>query len=370
MKYFCGLIVFVLQLTACSLFSKSDDKVAPATDPKVTKRFEVGLKKLEQEKYAEAAKIFDDILVENPTTELDLIVSFNAGAAYEGLGRCQQAAERYRSVVKSTLTRQGRIYAQALFRLSYVYECLGDNPKVIATLLDLHRRDSFLDENVKLAEVPARLAAAYARVGNRTTAEKYFKLASEGIQRLNIKFKNQSNQTVTLVQTLYLMGRFNQKELLALGDGLEMVQSISFLQPYLLQAVEMNVNPWSEKSAQDILLAYDHIYKILQSPQPESDEDSLIAERNQKSKQRQLAKSALASLRSFKAIKMPKEPTALVAKLMQDLNQRERLYQTTLADLSVGNPLTPEAESVEGLKRQGQTKGSATVLEKKKKSVK
>jgi hypothetical protein len=67
--------------------------------------------------------------------------------------------------------------------MSIMYECLGQDTKAITSLLDARKRGKDLPFETQVAEIPGRLAAAYARMNNRTKALEYFNQASEGLRR-------------------------------------------------------------------------------------------------------------------------------------------------------------------------------------------
>ncbi len=361
------LIVFSLCfLSSCSLLGKkSDSDQAIEPDPKLVEKFNQGTKQLDQGNYQVAAKIFDEILVENPASEFDVIATFNSGSAYEGMNACIKAAQRYRQAIQASVGRFKKIEAQALLRLSYAHECMGDDKRAITTMLDLRRRAQFLDQEVVLAELPARLAAGYARMGNRAVADRYFKEASLGIQKLNVQYKNSNRRGEKLAGILYLMGRFNQGELQQLNNGLAFSKSLSFLQTYLLQAVEMGVKPWSQKSSEEILKGYDHLLRVYSLSKAEKSDDPAIEEAKKRELQKQIMQEGLLNLKRLKSLKVPGSGGAELEQLFKALNERERQFLAFMPELSVSTPMSDAAKAREGLKREGRTKGAVPELDKK-----
>ena len=107
------LSFLMLTLAACSTPPKKYDPNVGADSP-AQARFDQGVRALDDEDYAKAAKIFDGLLLAKPGTDMDLVALFNSGAAYEGLGDCQKASDRYRQVVRSSATKFKRIEGEAL----------------------------------------------------------------------------------------------------------------------------------------------------------------------------------------------------------------------------------------------------------------
>jgi len=130
-------------------------------------------------------------------------------------------------------------------RQSYAYECLGQNDKVIIALADVRRRQKVLPEDTAKAEVPARLAAAYARAGNRKEAERFFREALEGVKFLQLKYKDSILLADRLSESLFFMGRSNVSEAEFLRDPVSQVKGLELMQLYLLQAAEIGSAKWS-----------------------------------------------------------------------------------------------------------------------------
>ena len=90
-------------LSGCASSGKS--QVKHTVDPERQADFDRGLKALDSEQYGQAAEIFDRLLVQKPATEFDLVTLYNSAAAYQGLGECNKAADRYRQVKRIAVRR-------------------------------------------------------------------------------------------------------------------------------------------------------------------------------------------------------------------------------------------------------------------------
>ncbi len=330
-------VILLFVLAACASKPKMDDDVL-TPDPQAAKlpKFEQGLKALDQEHFKEAAAIFDKLLVSKPATELDLITLFNSGSAYEGLGDCKKASERYREVVRSSAGKYSNIEAQSFYRLSFMYECLGQDNKSVIALLDAKKRGSSLPYATLYAEIPARLAAGYARIGNRTKALEYFKLASQGLKKMVAEEQGHRQQQI-LAQSLFIMGQLNPAQRRAENDAISFLKGLSMQQPYLLQAVELNQQPWSQKAADDLETAYANIWKYKFSSE---------------GARREFYIRGIQAANELNRIRLPK-PDPAVDLIFKHVEEATSRLQTELAKIAETNRLTPEAEKREGLKRQG-----------------
>lgn len=330
-----------LLVSACASKPKSlpgGAQIATAADDqRPAPGYDRGVRALDAENYATAAEEFDHLLVAHPATEMDLATLFNSGAAYEGLGQCQKASERYREVVRSSAGKYPRIEAQALYRMSLAFECLGDDQKTVVALLDARRHVDDLPLPIARAELPARLAAAYNRLGNRGKAIEFFGLGSQGLKDVLAAGSSARAQKETLAKTLYGMGRLNATQRHGEGDPFGFIQSLSMQQPYLLQAIEMHHAHWAKRAAEDLILAYDNLLRFRVPDQL---------------RRREYLTRAVQVLNELRRIRMV-EAGATEDDVFANVDKVERRLATMLAELGSTTQLTPEAERRENLKQTG-----------------
>lgn len=328
-------LTLVLAITGCAGKKKKIELPEDQSETAVTP-FDKGLKALERENYQEAAQIFDKLLVAKPATEKDLVTTYNSGAAYEGLGDCKRSSDRYREVVRASAGKFKSVEGQALYRLSLMYECLGQDAKTVTALLDARKRGTELPWQTRNAEIPARLAAAYARLGNREKALEYFSQASQALKKL-VNQETGRKQLEILGKTMFLMGQLNPAQRRAEGDPLTFLQGLSMQQPYLLQSVEIGHPNWSKRAEDDLLLAFDNIwrYKVPREQQYE------------------FYTRALQAVRELKGIRIPGKDDPKIDEVFVKVDATESRLQGELAKVAETTRLTPDAEKREGIKRQG-----------------
>lgn len=323
------------------------------------KMFNKGMDALDHENYSEAAKIFDHLVKDKPATEIDLITLYNAGAAYEGMGQCQTAAQRYRQVARSAVKKFKRLEVEALYRLSYVYECLGADQKVVAALLDVNRRSAAMNPAVAKAEVPARLAAAYARLDNREQAKVYFNIADKGLRELRSEMQTERQARTALAKTLFFMGRMSSLDQQFAKRPNDYVESLRTLQPFLIRSISADIKPWSDKSAEQLLIGYNKLLRLIEGTYIDADtSDAGINERLSRDKRMDLIKYSMVSLQELRTQKLPgrADENSLEARVFRELDGVERRMQSLMASVSESQLPTPEAQKREGLKREGRIK--------------
>lgn len=327
-----GLILAALTTLAACAAKPADEEQFPSEVTPPPAGFQQGVRALDKEQFAEAARIFDRLLVAKPATEQDLVTTYNSGAAYEGLGNCARASERYREVTRGSAGKFSNLESAAFFRLALMYECLGQDVKAITALLDAKKRRG-LPPVTQNTEVPARLAAAYARIGNNKKALEYFAVANKGLKKI-VSEETGKKQHDILGQSLYLMGQLNPSQKRAEGDPKAFLLGLSMQQPHLLQAIELRHPVWSKKAAADLSLAYDNIWKY----KPEDANDYFVR--------------AIQVARELKRIRMPNE-TPEADEIFRKVDATESRLNIEIAKISESTKLTPEAEKREGIKRQG-----------------
>jgi tetratricopeptide (TPR) repeat protein len=259
--------------------------------------YQSGLEALQEAQFQSALEHFDRMIANEPTSPWQQSANLNAGRALLGLVRWAAAAERFRAVIRTTAESGGKVsapklQAAALYHLSFCQEALGNDSQTIATLIDLQERRQFLEPEIGSAELPARLAGAYARVGNFVEADRYYREAEAGIARLrhraianeaavttvgaSVKANTSATATnaplvapVWLGQTLFEMGNTAIDQVN--WDNFESaLRPLARSQIYLLEAAELNQAPWSDRAFNLLTKIYGHFWSVIESPPPTS----------------------------------------------------------------------------------------------------
>jgi hypothetical protein len=352
------LAMALLSAAACGGKQKSAESYSTRADVS-QEAFQRGMKALDEERYTEAARIFEKILVDSPAEEYDFVVMYNLGAAHEGLKNCKSAADTYKSVAKGSAGKFPRLEVLALLRLSYAYECLGQNEKVIVALMDVRRRVKHLPEDAAKSEVPARLAAAYARMGNRKEGEKYFKQALQGVKFLQVKYKDSILLADRLSESLYFMGRSHVSENEFLRNPVAQVKGLELMQLYLLQAAELGSAKWSGRAVNEILGNYSRVWNFLEKLDAPENSDPSLRVRERDKLRSDVLRETLRSVRVLRAQRIPnRQESAPVAQLFQGLEREERKLTAMINEIGPYTDLTPQAADREGLKRPGKVRAS------------
>jgi tetratricopeptide (TPR) repeat protein len=320
----------------------------PQEAPDIYRR---GVATLNKAEFAEALSIFDQFLQDEPASSWTQAVTLNSGRALEGLGRWGEAGERYRRVILACEGIAPKLQAVALYRLSFVHEAQGEDQKTVATLNDLLNRQSQLPPEIARAELPARLAAAYARVGNFDRAMEFYQKAETAIVQLkraaqeNKQAKQEEDVPEWLPRTLYFMGTMATRR--ADWSAFETeLRPLARGQKYLLQSAELGENPWSDRAAQDLMTTYNELWMAVQNSPAPQETDPLLAKRAIQNKQWDRSALVLEHLQELKSRLAPEaraqenDTTKRIAGFIADL---EKKIWNLLGERPAGEGLTAEA---------------------------
>jgi tetratricopeptide (TPR) repeat protein len=360
------ITILTIIITGCS---HSDKKAGlsevQAKQDSAIADFEKANRLLDENQHEEAAKAYDRLLVDYPGNQLDMVILFNSGIAHYQAKNCELAAERFRKVIRLSNTNYVSFKARALLRMSDVYTCLGQDNKAITNLIEIHRGRYSLPPEIVQAEVPARLAGAYARIGNNKEAERYFKIAERGLIQIQNLMKESKKGREILAKTLFTMGSINQLNVQTMGSE-DYFSTIVALQKYLYKAIEYNDPSWSKQAFDQVMQAYQNSWQYIERVPLAENPDVAIAERQQKIEQLRVAHLALYGLKQLYSERIPDpNESEIVGLLLQKIKQEENKLKNFVATNIVGTSLTPEALKAESIRRVGRVLNPDPILERR-----
>ncbi|QLY25334.1 hypothetical protein [Bdellovibrio sp. KM01] len=209
--------------------------------------------------YVQAQKQYQTFQETYPRSNFFQASRIGQAQALEGQGKWVEAAAIYRDVVLKTRNLQPDIAAMALYRMSFCDEALGDDQKTVADLLDAQSLRNTLPLTVGHAEIPARLAAAYSRMGREKEAVQYLNEAEKGIAKIRAESDLSKLEKDWLAKTYYQMGSVTTNQLSPENFD-SFVASQKFVQVYLLKTMELNDSRWSPKALKQLKTTYSELY--------------------------------------------------------------------------------------------------------------
>ena len=355
--FLIGLIVIGLVLTSCQSFTKKKVKKEFKTDfgespPELIKAYQKASDLMDKEDYELAITKFKEINNSFPSNPMTMILWYNTGAAYEGLAKCKSAGKNFRKVVRATNHEHPRIQAQALVRLSYSYECLGADKRVAATLIDARNREKLLEAPIGKAEVPARLASAFGRLGNFKEAQKYFKEADSGLFNLRNRKLSGADQRDALARSMFYMGRFWFKGF-HIKNSYNILTTFEYAQKYLLKAVELDSTRWSALAAKNLVEVYDFMIRYMNHVKKTGKVRKYQTKKGEVTEMAVLIHQGLVSLRLDR---LPdRKPPPLVSSLFTKVDQYEKTVSDFLVKNHSGYDLSMAEQERQGLRGKGRT---------------
>lgn len=302
--------------------------------------------KLEKQDYEGGLKGFSDFLRNQPTTNWTLAAQFNQARCLEALDRLRPALQLYEAVAEKA-RRAPRLQGLALLRVGVILEALGEDDRSLAALKDAERRTKSLPEEVAQTELPARLAAAYARARNFTEAERYYNLAERQLARLRAQV-TKGEQPEWLPRILYAMGHRPLGEITWERFESALIP-LERSQIYLLQSTELGIQPWADLAADELIGSYGALRKSIDSvPVPAAAEIIIAAREQQRERWKRLVRlsDAIIQLRSLFVGEIAKQAAAESALLkVVDFAEafEEDMQSTLMLERPVGDAQTPDS---------------------------
>lgn len=363
-RYSWGALILLLFLgSGCETVRKTGDilfptvsitelidvTVPPDLPEGMPKPFHKALRSLEEGRYEEALQTLDGFIRDEPTSSYTQAAQLNAGRALEGLERWSEAIERYRGVVVACEGIAPKLQAVTLYRLSFSHEARGDDQQAVAVLTDLEKRKAHLPLEIARAELPARLASAYARAGNFEKALDYYKIAERGITQMKgVVLYEEEVIPDWLPRTLYFMGTLASRGV-SWEDFESTVRPFAYGQIYLLEAAEFGKDPWSTRASQDLMAAYRDMWRAIETAEIEGAADPVLARRELQRRQWSRGALVLELLGELRARKAPpvlegKVPaSAQVKDIMSFSSDLEGKVKAMLSERPAGEGLTQES---------------------------
>lgn len=346
MKSYVLLILMVTPLWGCSVLQK---KQMEEIDPAVVSRDNMIVSSFESD--LDAGKDPRDIqyqLLEfqrkNPASIFFQKSKLLLGRSLASQEKWLESVQVYREVISSTRQTNPDIAALALYYGSFSHEALDDDSRVLAHLLEAYSFREQLPADKGLAEIPARLAVTYQRIGQDNEAAMYSRLAEQGLAQTRAQSKEGLNSQ-ELARIYFQMGSHIQRPLTE--DTLQAsIASFSRGQIFLLKSIEVQGEPWSSKSKEVLLSTYSRYIQFLEMLPLNVAFERGAAERDRLRRQIHFAESISEVFASLEQYQLPEGSAAnpLYIEVKEGLESVQRvLGRYIFRDISE-TELTPESQ--------------------------
>lgn len=356
----------VAVLSGCSLFEDEPDR-----EPVVVGSLVVhssAYKNIDEGRYQEAFDKLEAELTKNPIGPQTITHQYAAGLALMGLGRFDEAIERFQIVVTQTEKKDNQMFTEALYQKGKGYEAIGEDGKALAAFLDVLSRKRYLRQEVAEIEVPARIAGVYMRQRQPQQANAYYSRADKAFLRLK---KAESSQS-WMPKALFGMGKSSPREI-SFEDFDTGLVAFRRGQTYLVKCMEMNRAPWSERASGELKWMLESAWRTIESVKASDDiEDVVAAMKSQQDKRIEMGLVLDATLSAMKKefIAGVSDKSPHIVSFQEYLNGFEKKLDALIMSRPVQEGLTPEALKREGITREGKVIDPEGRLEKNKRPTK
>jgi tetratricopeptide (TPR) repeat protein len=336
--------------------SEKAPRATPKNSTAIQERglYEQGLKALSRNDYKGAAQSFSELLRKYPSTTWLTGAYYNLGLALEGQNDFKGAEDKYSKIIELAKS-QSRDEADALYRLSICDEALGNDEKIIFSLLQLQNLIDFLPKRTADMEIPARLAAAYARQNNLNQAKKYYEKAVAGLKKYR-RPPLEADILIWLPKTLYSMGNIHPiRKDVTLQEFRDYLESIKEIQGWLVRAIELGNNQWSRKAADKLEDIYLDLVVAIRDFKVADNSDRFLAAKERQETQKKMASLLDECITKLKLERLPSSPEdpepGRLTEAFKTVADVEKRVDQIIQRPDVQDQDTPEAQERQGLRR-------------------
>lgn len=345
MKKMKALLILVMLVSACAGKQVRDAKAPERT------LYERANRALADKDFQEASKFYNQLLTDYPATKWLTRSYYNWGMTLEALGKYEEAADKYGRLIDYYQGVHNKEEAEALYRLANCYEELGQDEKLIVTLLQLKGDLQFFGKEVAETEWPSRLAGAYARAEQMEQSQKYYEMAEKGLRKIS----SSKVAFYWLPKTYYSMGRLPSRrlEFKTINEFNTLLKTVEKSQVWLARAMETRVAPWNQKAADDLLNTYNRIWEFAQNPPVEATKDELIAKKKLQETKKSLAVKLDSLIQEFQKNRNEDVDDPVIVKFVLDVDQLQQKIDTLISQRDVQDQDTAESKKLKGPRIEG-----------------
>ncbi|RYZ72215.1 MAG: hypothetical protein EOP09_03520 [Proteobacteria bacterium] len=284
MKILCFAILLSIA-AGCSSIEKRNTPLSFVDPEKI--EVEAIEDKLEKAQFQEVVTLVDIYQNKYPYSLKLQRVRFLKAGALEELERFSEAAETYRTISQFSERNQPEISAMSVYRLSFVYEALGDDQRVLTSLLEALKNRTYLPNEVSEAEIPSRIAMVYSKENNPAEAAKWLAKADEGLKKV-LDTQREPLTNTWLAKTYFNMGSLSTSQL-STENILTIIQGQAAVQKYLIRSLQYGDPMWSAKALRRLQTTYTDLWNAINNYPEQTGIEPLAAKKAKKEQQIVLA---------------------------------------------------------------------------------
>lgn len=214
-----------------------------------------------------------------------------------GLGEEPEALSLLRELVATHRDSRPEIAARSSFLLGEIYLREMKDSLALAAFIDAERLQDSLEDEVKMADLPVRLAALHARFSDWQKAQAYLQEAEIGIAKL---IRAKPNLDPNWVSGLYLKLGKSIYQVPSLENYSIAIKTMRVAQVQLLRAMAVNSEPNSSEAMHILISDYEELYTVATSYEAPTGLEPLIRNKMKKQANRRMLADYLELIKDLK----------------------------------------------------------------------
>ena len=237
-------------LACASLKKTSDSSFATAVSLQDVQLFNQAFQDLGAGHYKSVIPLFTKLAKKYKGQDLEQPALYNLATAYKEMGQCKKAETIYQQLLSLKTQENRQLQPRLYLSLSYTYECMGEREKSLIALKEGEPYISYLTEEIRMIEYPARLSLAYIALDESQTGLKIQQKLYQNLVKLQKNFRINPVAEESFARHFYTIGRSHvQPDHVRLSSFLK---AFPHHQAYLIQSLLLNASPWSMRAEKEL----------------------------------------------------------------------------------------------------------------------
>jgi hypothetical protein len=290
-------------------------------------------------KPAEALVKFVEFRKKNLSSPFGVRALFGEAEALEQIEKASESLVIYRQIIDLSRTTNPENLAYAFFRAGLVLETLGEEVMAQAHFLDAERLKDYLPGTVRLAELPARLAALLARQQQWESSRNYLVSADRGLAQIFGTGELSQDQREQKAKVLLMMGKLSP-QLIDHKNYQSLGEIFSTLQIFLLRSLEISETQSGKQAGHQLKQVYQKFWDLTVNPPTPLEIDPLAARTQMRQQRGKMATQLVEMIEKINQYKSPLGLNTEVREMYGFLQVLREQAEIKIQEAAEVNPLT------------------------------
>lgn len=288
---------------------------------------------------------------------------YNKGKSERLAGNPNECLKTFGKLIDLRKSVQDSLLAYSLYQSGLCHEMKTEYDRAIAVYQDALRVKAVVNSELALLEIPSRLAIAYERIGDPSTANNYYQLVKKYVDGLKKDKRIINSKKEYYAETLFQMGtiannymplKTDDKNILA-TDFVSYLKSVRYSQEYLMLVLELDVDPYAEYAFKQMINNFQSTFNYINNLPLEDSGDELLAKRDRQNKQKEMCESLAHHIDDFEteAAIQKKSKRDDYKEIFAKLKEIKLGLDSIINERPIGEGLTLEAQKLKEPKIDG-----------------